>query len=46
MVKDGKVMDVQMVYDGTKLGLNDALWAPNLGLTSIETVLQGTNVGT
>ena len=45
VVLDGNVVDVRMVYDGTKSGLNDALWSPNFCLPTIDTVLQATDVG-
>ena len=32
--------DIRMVYDATKCGLNAALWAPNFGLPTIDTVLR------
>lgn len=31
------VSDVQMVYDATASGLNDAVWAPRFGLPTIDT---------
>ncbi|CAJ1957005.1 unnamed protein product [Cylindrotheca closterium] len=31
--------DIQMVYDGTKSGLNDALWVPSFWLPTINTML-------
>lgn len=33
--------DIQMVYDGTQSGLNDALWAPTFGLPTINSHLCG-----
>ncbi len=33
--------DVRMVYDATRSSLNAALWAPNFGLPTVETVLRG-----
>ena len=32
--------DIRMVYDATKSGLNEAVWAPNFFVPSIDTVLQ------
>jgi hypothetical protein len=32
--------DIRMVYDGTKSGLNDAMWAPWFALPTIETHLR------
>ena len=34
--------DIRMVYDGTASGFNDAVWVPNFGLPTIETLLRGT----
>ncbi len=31
--------DVQMVYDGTKSGLNDAIWVPRFPLPTVNTML-------
>jgi len=31
--------DIRLVYDGTKSGLNGALWAPSFGLPNVETLL-------
>jgi hypothetical protein len=43
-------VDIQMVYDGSKSGLNAALWAPRFALPTVAemscTVLQGTGVRT
>ena len=30
---------IRLVYDATKCGLNDELWAPNFGLLTINTLL-------
>jgi len=38
--------DIRMVYDGTKCGLNDQLWAPWLALPMIEDHLWGVEPGT
>ncbi len=35
--------DIRMVYDGTKSGLNDAMWAPWFSLPTIETHLRFVN---
>jgi len=32
--------DIRMVYDGTKSGLNAAMWVPRFGLLTIETHLR------
>jgi hypothetical protein len=32
--------DIRMVYDGTKSGLNDSLWAPWFALPTVETHLR------
>ena len=38
--------DVRMVYDGTACGFNDAVWVPNFGLPTINTLLRGTGPNT
>jgi hypothetical protein len=38
--------DVRVVYNGTKSGLNDCLWAPWFHLPTIEQHLRGVKVGT
>jgi len=38
--------DIRMVYDGTKSGLNDAMWAPWFALPTIETHLRAVGQGT
>jgi len=38
--------DVRMVYDASRSGLNDALWSPNFGLPTVETLLRGVGFGT
>jgi hypothetical protein len=35
-----------MVYNGTRSGLNDALWSPNFGLPTVEALLWGVEFGT
>ena len=35
--------DIRMVYDGTKSGLNDVLWAPNFMLPSVDTLVNAIN---
>jgi len=37
--------DTRMVYDGTKSGLNDAMWAPWFALPTIETHLRFVSQG-
>jgi hypothetical protein len=37
--------DIRMVYDASRSGLNDALWAPNFGLPTVENLLRGVNFG-
>ena len=37
--------DIRMVYDGTKSGLNAALWAPNFFMPNAETALQKVDFG-
>jgi len=38
--------DIRMVYDGTKSGLNAAMWVPRFGLLTIETHLRSIEEGT
>lgn len=38
--------DIRMVYDGTKCGLNDAVWVPTFVMPSINTHLRGVIEGT
>mmetsp|Transcript_18229 Transcript_18229/g.45121 ORF Transcript_18229/g.45121 Transcript_18229/m.45121 type:complete len:1319 (-) Transcript_18229:2184-6140(-) len=38
--------DIRMVYDGTKSGLNEAMWVPRFGLPTIETHLRSIEEGT
>ena len=38
--------DIRMVYDGTKCGLNDVLWAPWFQLPTIQTALRAVMAGT
>ena len=38
--------DIRMVYDGSKSGLNDALWAPWFALPTINTMTRWTVAGT
>ena len=38
--------DIRMVYDGTKSGLNDAMWVPRFGLPTIDTHLRSIEEGT
>jgi hypothetical protein len=38
--------DIRMVYDGTKSGLNDILWAPWFPLPTVESLLRSVEPGT
>jgi hypothetical protein len=38
--------DIRMVFDGTKSGLNDALWAPWFALPTVDTTLRKVVTGT
>jgi hypothetical protein len=38
--------DIRMVYDGTKSGLNEVLWAPWFPLPMIDSFLQSVEPGT
>mmetsp|Transcript_18233 Transcript_18233/g.45137 ORF Transcript_18233/g.45137 Transcript_18233/m.45137 type:complete len:1296 (-) Transcript_18233:2196-6083(-) len=38
--------DIRMVYDGTKSGLNEAMWVPRFGLPTIESHLRSIEEGT
>ena len=38
--------DIRMVYDATKCGLNSALWSPNFGLPTIDSVLRNADEST
>lgn len=38
--------DIRLVYDGTKCGLNDSLWAPNFFLPSVDSMLLNMNTHT
>ena len=40
-----KVIDIRVVYDATASGLNNAIWAPNFWLPSIDCALRGMNFG-
>ena len=37
------VQDIRLVYDGTKSKLNEAVWAPNFFLGSVESLLMFIN---
>jgi hypothetical protein len=41
--------DIRMVYDATKSGFNDAIWAPSFGLSTVESTFRSiercTNMG-
>ena len=38
--------DIRIVYDGTKCGLNDCVWAPNFFLPSVDSLLMYTSTST
>ena len=38
--------DIRVVYDASKSGLNDALWAPNFFLPTVDTVLRSSGLTT
>jgi hypothetical protein len=38
--------DIRVVYDATQCGLNDALWAPNFFLPTVDSILQNTSSAT
>ena len=38
--------DIRMVYHGTYIGLNNALWAPHFALLMVRTMLRATEEGT
>ena len=38
--------DIRMVYDATKCGLNDALWAPNFSLPTVDSIIHSSSKGT
>jgi hypothetical protein len=38
--------DIRMVYDGTKLGLNEAIWVPQFLLPMVDTLLRAVEPGT
>lgn len=38
--------DIRIVYDATKSGLNEALWAPNFPLPNATSVLRNVGSGT
>jgi hypothetical protein len=44
-VTKGKI-DIQMVFHGTKSGLNDALWAQWFALPTVDTTLRKVVTGT
>jgi len=33
--------DIRMVYDATRSGLNQSLWAPNFGMPNVDTLVRG-----
>jgi hypothetical protein len=40
------VMDIRMVYDAMKSGLNDVVWAPSFGLPTVDLTLRGIEFST
>ena len=38
--------DIRLVYDGTKSGLNECVWAPNFFLPSVDSMLMNINIST
>ena len=38
--------DIRVVYDATQCGLNDALWAPNFFLPTVDSILRNASSGT
>jgi hypothetical protein len=40
------LVDIRLVYDGTKSGLNKAMWAPWFGLPSVDSLLRCLAPGT
>lgn len=40
------VDDIRMVYDGTKLGLNNVIWVPRFPLPTVDTMLQAVDSNT
>ena len=46
VVVEQVVMDIRMVYNGSKSGLNDSLWAPHFSLPSGRTALRKIEEGT
>jgi hypothetical protein len=38
--------DVRLVYDGTRSGLNDAIWVPRFPLPTVNTMLRAVNKNT
>jgi len=40
------ITDIRVVYDGTKSGLTDAVWAPNFFMPSVESLLLYSSAGT
>jgi len=38
--------DIRMVYDGTVSGLNEAMWVPRFGMSSLETHYRALEPGT
>ena len=45
MFHDSRCSDIRMVYDGSKSGLNDALWAPWFALPAIDNMARWVVVG-
>jgi hypothetical protein len=36
----GEVTDIRMVYDATQSSLNEALWAPNIPMPTLSSLMQ------
>jgi len=45
VVPQAKV-DIRVVYDATQCGLNDALWAPNFFLPTVDSILRNASSAT
>eukprot|EP00979_Chaetoceros_neogracilis_P007253 scaffold1521_cov271-Chaetoceros_neogracile.AAC.61 len=40
------IIDIRVVYDATQCGLNDALWAPNFFLPTVDSILRNASSST